>query len=415
MRAGAPAVARAVAPAAVMAAVLAALALAPAAADAQAGSPYRLRSVSRHAHGTAVAVSLRLHAGSQDDQEGFEGTAWLLGRVLEDQARRVLDPAEAVFTVTVERATTTFTLLALPGAWERAWSRVDALVFDDAVDGALLERNRSELLEGMAFESGSPFRDFETEAAELLAEPGSAFARPLRGTPSSVPNVSPLSLELFRSSFFRRDAAVQAVVGPVAPEADAAAPPPSPPPGDVAWLTGDRAPLIQDVTSTWIAVAYPAPSDLPRTRLELVAHLLQEELDPTPPPPDRYSLDVRLEETPRGPVLVVEASVFPESAGRWEERILGVVRRLAEEPMGEDFFRWRRRRFRAARLLEESAPEAEARRITADLLRDGRARDLGVEIWALDAGALQAAARALGPPRILLLGPDLGLNGSRKP
>lgn len=398
-----------------VAATLVALALAPAGADAQAPSPYRLRSVSPHAHGTAVAVALRLHAGSQDDQEGFEGTAWLLGRVLEDQARRVLDPADGVLTVTVERATTTFTLLALPDAWERAWARVDALVFDHPLDGALLERHRAELLERLAFEAGSPFRDFETEAAELLAEPGSPFARPPRGTPSSVASVSPLSLELYRSSFFRRDAAVQAVVGPVAADGEAPPPPASPPVADVAWLTGDRASLVQDVTSTWIAVAYPAPSDLPRTRLELVAHLLEEELDPTPPPPDRYSLDVRLEETPRGPVLVVEASVFPEAAQLWEERILGVVRRLAGEPMGEDFFRWRRRRFRAARLLEESAPEAEARRITADLLRDGRARDLGVEIWALDAAALQAAAGALGPPRILLLGPDLGQNGTRKP
>jgi hypothetical protein len=155
-------------------------------------------------------------------------------------------------------------------------------------------------------------------------------------------------------------------------------------------------------------VAYPAPGDLPRTRLELIAHLLEEELDPTPPDPDRYSVDVRLEETPGGPVLVVEAAVFPEATARWEGRITGAVRRLAEEPIPEDFFSWRRRRFRTARLLEEAAPEAEAARMTADLLRDGVVRDLGLEIWGLTAAAVVETARALGEPRIFVLGPDLG-------
>ena len=118
-------------------------------------------------------------------------------------------------------------------------------------------------------------------------------------------------------------------------------------------------------------------------------------------------MDVRVEETPAGAVLMVEASVFPESAERWEARILGAMEGLATQVTPDDFFAWRRRRFRAARLVEEAAPEVEARRITADLLRDGRMRDLGVEIWSLRPEAVQAAARALGPPRIMLLGPDL--------
>jgi len=176
----------------------------------------------------------------------------------------------------------------------------------------------------------------------------------------------------------------------------------------MAWITGDRRTQVEDVTSTWMEVAYPAPPELPRIRLELIAHLLEEELDPTPPAPDRYSVDVSLEETPGGPVLVVKAAVFPEATGRWEARITGAVRRLAEEPIPEDFFRWRRRRFRTARLLEEAAPGAEAARMTADLLRDGSLRDLGLEIWGLDAAAVGEAARALGQPRIFILGPDLG-------
>lgn len=372
---------------------------------------YRLRAVAPHSHGTAVGVALRIPTGSKDDPEGSEGAAWLLGRVLEDQANRRLDPAEAVVTASVERSTTVFTLLALPGAWQEAWAHVDSVLFQAPLDADILEHHKQELRARMTFAVGSPFRDFEARAASLLAEPGSPFTRPIHGSTASVGNVDRRILDRQRDAFFLREAAVQAVVGPVADVLTLPGDAASTPVDVVAWLTGERLSTIQDVTSTWVSVAYPAPSTLPRTYLELVAHLLDEALDPTPPLPDLYGLDVRIQETPRGPVLVVEASVYPEASEAWEARILSEVRRLADEPVGEDFFHWRRRRFRASRLLEEAAPEAEARRITADLLRDGRARDLSSEIWGLDAEGLQAAARALGNPRILVLGPDLGASG----
>jgi predicted Zn-dependent peptidase len=386
--------------------------LATAAPAAPQAPGYRLRGVQAHAHQTAVAVAVRLHAGSQDDQDGREGTAWLLGRVLEAQAVRALADAgsEAAVRVSVERATTLVTVLAFPEDWQAAWAVVDSILFEGALDPAVVEAHRAELAERLAFEAGSPVQDFETEAAGLLAEPGSPFARPVRGTLSSLATLTQRDLAGYRGTHLRRSLAVQAIVGPVPPDAGAILDPPAPAPSrpdGLAWLTGDRRTQVQDVTSTWIQVAYPAPPDLPRTRLELIAHLIGEELDPTPPAPDRYSVDVRLEETPRGHVLVVEAAVFPEATGRWEERITGAVRSLAEEPIPEDFFRWRRRRFRTARLLEEATPEAQAARMTADLLRDGVVRDLGLEIWGLDTQAVGETARALGEPRIFILGPDL--------
>ncbi|HSW29134.1 MAG TPA: hypothetical protein VLH75_06500 [Longimicrobiales bacterium] len=382
-------------------------------ASAQATQAHGPRAVSQHAHGTAVALALRISAGSQDDAPGLEGSAWLLARVLEDQVARALESAPAVFSASVERATTVFTLVADPSAWEQAWSTADSVLLHEPLDPGLVERHRTALLETLAFEAGSPYREFEDVAAALLAEPGSPWGRPPRGTPASLAALGTIELEGYRARHLRGTAEAWAVVGPVQPDLRAAAAPAAPPlPADVAWVTGDRVVLARDVTSTWMAVAYPAPSDLPRTRLELVAHLLEEELDPTPPTPDRYSVEVRIEETRRGPVLLVEASLVPEAAAAWEARILDVVERMATESLAEDFFRWRRRRFRTERLLAESAPEAEARRMTADLLRDGRVRDLGVEIWGLEARTLTETARSLGPPRIFVLGPDLGQDGS---
>jgi hypothetical protein len=385
-------------------------------ASALQADAYGPRAESLHAHGAVVAVALRVHAGSQDDAPGIEGSAWLLARVLEDEVGRALGPAPAVFAASVERATIVFTLVADPSAWQSAWKTADSVVFQAPLDPGLVERHRSALLEAMAFEADSPYREFEAGAAALLSEPGSLWARPPRGTPGSLAAVGTVELERYRADHLRRDTGAWAVVGPVPPEPPTPSEPAvAPAPADMAWVTGDRVFVARDVTSTWVAVAYPVPSRLPRTDLELMAHLLKEELDPTPPRPDRYDVDVRIEETPRGPVLVVEASVVPEAAAGWETRILGVVERLATDPPAEDFFRWRRRRFRAERLLVESAPEVEARRITADLLRDGRARDLDVEIWRLDGQALLQAARSLGPPRILVLGPDLGQDGSGAP
>jgi hypothetical protein len=171
---------------------------------------------------------------------------------------------------------------------------------------------------------------------------------------------------------------------------------------------GERFDRLQDITNSWIAVAWPVAPGVSRTSLEFLAHLLAELLDPNPPDPDRYSLDVHIEDTPEGPVVMVEAAVFPEAADRWEARILSAVDRLAGRTMDEDFLGWRRRRFRTARLLAESRPEEEAVRIARDLVRSGAPRALSIEIWDLDAQDLNQAARALGEPRILRLGPDLG-------
>ncbi|MEQ9401633.1 MAG: hypothetical protein RJQ04_20880 [Longimicrobiales bacterium] len=367
---------------------------------------FQRAAVRAHPRGTMVAVTVRIPSGSAQDAPGREGTAWLLGGVRAAQIEARLDPARAALTARVERGHTVFTLLVVPDAWQTAWRTVADILFDAPVPAALVEQHRSGLVAGLTFEEGSPARAFHQEAAALLGDPGSAWTRPLRGTPESVAALDPAALDAYRREHYVRGRAAVAVVGPVE-DAAGSETPPAPGAQGKAWTLGDRHVLVREVTSTWLAVAYPAPAGMSRTTLELVAHLVLEELDPVPPAPDRFGVEVRIDDAPGGPVLVVEASVLPEAADRWEARITGVVRELAEERMEDDFFRWRRRRFRAARLLEEARPEAEAERVTADLLRDGAPRALGVDIWALDARSLQLAVGSLGEPRILRLGPDL--------
>jgi hypothetical protein len=121
---------------------------------------------------------------------------------------------------------------------------------------------------------------------------------------------------------------------------------------------------------------------------------------------------VRIEDAPRGPVMVVEAAVMPEVAASWERRILATVRGLERDP-ADAYFGWHRRRFRNQMLVREGAPEEVALRMALDLQREGRVRPLQDEIWGVGPRELAEAARELGDPRVLVFGPDLAADGGR--
>jgi hypothetical protein len=185
------------------------------------------------------------------------------------------------------------------------------------------------------------------------------------------------------------------------------------PPDGPAWTVGTRLDVTAEITSSWISVAYPVKGPLPRTTLDFIAHIVRWRLDSRPPDPDRYGIDVRLLDAPLGTVIAVEAAVAPGAADRFEQEILGVVSSLMEEPPEGEFFAWDRRRFRTAQLLTDAAPERAVARITSDLMRTGKRRDLAGDIWEITPQAVARAVRSLGEPRIFRLGPDLGSRGSR--
>jgi len=385
--------------------------------------PYGRSHFEPRTRSTAVAVTLRLPHGSSEDELGLEGTTSLLTRVLEEQVARSLEGAG---TGTVrgrsDRNSVTFTLLTTPDAWRQDLARMDSVLFEAALDVELFERIRGRALASLAFEEGSPVLEYSGEVARILAPPESRWPRTPGGIPASVSAVTPGALARYRGTTLRRRSAIVVVVGAEPPPASAPTdtllsegetPPAAPPDTGRAWTTGGRTDVVRDVTSAWITIAYPAPRSARRIELELLSFVLREELDPTPPDPDRYSVEVRLEDTPGGPVVVAEAAVLPEAADRWEARIRSALSRLSENAIPRDFFRLRLRRFRAARLLAESAPETLATRIAEDLTRNGSPRDLAAEIGALDPAALQGIARSLGEPRVFRFGPDLGIDSER--
>jgi hypothetical protein len=398
--------------------VIAAL-LGPVGARAQDVAAGRGIALSQRPATTLVAVTAVVPVGSADDPDDAPGTARLVAEGVARTVRWRIDPDAARVEVRVERGYTAFTLLATPDVWETAWGVLEDHLFRVPLEEAPLEAAREDLLKTFTFEEGAPVREFQRELYMTLGGATSPWSRDPRGTPESLKAVVPAALEDFRATHYQLATATAAVVGPITQtEARAALDPvgtqpvPESPTERIAWRRGDRIGLERNVTNSWIAAMYPAPRDLPRTELDFLAHEVQEALNPSPPDPGLFSLTVRIEDTPRGPVMVVEAAVMPEVQEVWEKRILNTIAGLQKVP-SDALFTFHRRRFRNQILVREGAPELAALRMALDLQREGRVRPLQDQIWALGPKELAKTAQALGEPRVLLMGPEMDPDGGK--
>ena len=368
-----------------------------------------------------VVIGTRVPTGSRHDMAGLEGTAWMLGKTLAAQTNAALGP-EAEVTVYVGRSSTLFVLSALPSAWPIAWETLERTLFEATLDSTSFEQEWSTLERQLLFQRGSPGLDSELRSVQLIAPDSSPWARPTSGTPESLAALTVRDLEFLRLTEYSIGTSVVAAVGldddPVLrdhPSGRTTPPPdgPTSPPDGPAWTVGSRLSVTEEITSSWVSVSYPLRGPLPRTALEFVAHVIRWRLDPRPPDPDRYSIEVRLVDAPLGRVIVIDAAVAPGASERFEQEVLRIVSSLTEEPLEGDFFRWERRRFLAAQLLTGADPEVAVARITSDLMRDGEPRDLAADIWDITPDVVAHALGALGEPQIFRLGPDLASGGSR--
>ena len=364
-----------------------------------------------------VAATLVIPAGSADDPRAIPGAARLVGEAVAHAVRSRLDPAAARLEVRVERGWTAFTLVSVSDLWVRSWNVLENSVFRSALEESTVEIVRATLMAGFAFDAGSPVREFRRELYYALGGSRDPWSRDPRGTRAAVRDAGHTALEDFRRRHYRPAQATAAVVGPVteqevhgALDPVGSGPLEHPENAGPAWNRGDRLRLERDVTNGWIGAAFPAPPGLPRTQLEFVTHQLEELLSPSLPDPGVFSVSVQVEDTPGGPVVLVEAAVMPEVAESWEDIILAAVARLEAET-GESFFQWQRRRFRSATLLREGQPKNASLRMALDLARDGTIRSLIEEVDAISPRDLAVATAALEAARVLVIGPNLGDEG----
>lgn len=377
---------------------------------------------------TAVvaALSLRLASGTGDDPVGREGLTYL---AVEAFRRALLEvPGVVEVEAAAARADTRVTVVVRP----EALADIEARIGDPASLAPGIPAARRSVVDRFAFTAETPRREMELEAARLLGGLDDPWSRPVAGTPASVQGIDDAAI-FARWAALLEARIVRVRVGPpgafpvaaddddtgrnTAPAApgtastlpDTVAPlAAATPTTSVAppWIRTDRVRIVRDVTNLWIVVAFPLPPDLERTSVDHLVHRIDEILNPVPGDPGLIGAEVDVVTLPRGEAIVVTASVLPPSASTWEARIVGIPGRISP-PFDPDFFRWERRRFRAHLLLRDAPIGDRAARIASDLFTGGDVRDLAEEAWALEPDDLANAAGRLGPPRILVFGPDV--------
>lgn len=371
---------------------------------------------------SAVAVTLSFAGGYGDDPFEAEGTAWLLGMVLERAAGASLAETGAVAEIEVEGDRTWVTLLTTSDNWMSAYRVLTRTLLADPLDAALAVETRAELSGQVFFQRGAPIRAFQLAARRTLV--GAERARPPMGTPSTVSGLTVEALEAARARIYRVDRARVAVVGAVEPaEAAAAVGPhrtmarrggeawvaegaPLPPraPG-WAWETGGRTPVGDDITNNWIQAAYPFAGATPRRPMEFLAHVIGELLLINRPAPGLISRRVEVRELPGGPVLQVTIAAQWPTVRAWEQRIVDIVDHLSAGNLSPDDVSRQYRRFRSARALALADPGREGRRLLVDTASEGGLRELSASMEGLSSEGVQRAAAGLGEPRVLVYGP----------
>ena len=378
--------------------------------------------VSQRPWTSAVTVTLSFAGGYGDDAPAAEGTAWLLGMVLERAAHANLAETGAVADIEVEGDHTWVTLLTTSSDWASAYGVLTRTLLTDPLDPALAEETRADLSGQVFFQRDAPVRAFELEAQRMLL--GAARARAPMGTPSSVSGMTVEALEATRARIYRLDRARVAVVGGVAPAEGASvvgahrtmawpgeqgwvvegAPLP-PRAHGWTWEAGGRTSVADDITNNWILAAYPFSGESPRRPMEFLAHLIAEQIVINPPAPGLISRRVEVRELPGGPVLQVTIAAQWPTVRAWEQRIVDTVERLSARNLPSDDLILHHRRFRSARTLELAEPEREGRRLLIEAQTDGGPGELLAPLQGLSSEGVRRAAADLGEPRVLVYGP----------
>ncbi|TVP57862.1 MAG: insulinase family protein [Gemmatimonadales bacterium] len=426
--------------------------LAPAAAEAQSVAQLLVHP---REHDAVVAIAARFPAGARDDPGEADGAAFLLGRVLEEEGTRRLAELSSRISVEVDRSEFMVTMVAPAEDWEEAWRRVIELLEGGPLSESAVISARERHRERLLFEEGAPGRAFDIEQSRYLYGSNHPAARPVAGTLGGIDRLDRSALESQRSTLLRWEEAVIGVVGPVSLEEAGATfrgpaervgpPPPVPPPaaaapapGDAAepaptpaptgprvlmeertgplrapstsatgspWTSGDRRVIDQDVTSTWIMVAWPLPRESPMILRDFLVHLVDRALNPSPPDPGVYRIDAEIRTIEDASVLIVAASVDPRTAYTWEDRILGTLESLEAAPPEGAFFELARRQYRAHRLLEHAVPEERARWMTRRHAEGGEVPRIPAQVWGLTREGISGLAAVRGEPRVLIFGP----------
>ncbi|MBI4519436.1 MAG: insulinase family protein [Gemmatimonadetes bacterium] len=358
-----------------------------------------------------VAVVVGFPGGAADDPRGEEGLTYVMADAIARSAEAAAS-ARAAFLAQVTREAVWFSLLAPSDAWVPAYQALTSIFYGPEIPAPHVAAARATLLSRLAAEAHAPPAEVENEAFRAFFGSEHAWARPPAGLLETVERLSATRVQERFSGRFRPEQATTAVVGPVErAEVEALVmPAPTRPAAArtaVAGVRPGRVALTREVTSTWVATAYPLNPATPALARGLLAHYLEAEWNMIPRDPALFEAVARIEPGPVGDILVVRAAVAPEAAEPWERRILDTIERLGAADLSPPVFQAALGSYRSALSLQLASPENMAQARAEGLMRAGRASDPLDELRALTPAMLTAAVRTLGQPAVLIYGPNL--------
>jgi predicted Zn-dependent peptidase len=364
-----------------------------------------------------VAAEVLVAVGPADEPEGTPGITYLTARAVAAPVIPVLDSLDAHLVVEQHRDAVSFTVIAAPDNWEEAARTLLVALFRDPVDSLAVVRERAATVAELRAREASPADAVAREVDAALFRGAHPWGRPAVGTARAVERITVRQVDAFLREAFVSDRAVVAIVGPV-PEDAGRMTRAFMDPGPLRAAPVERAERARqpvrrqyETITAWAAAAYPFAPDADDEALRMLAHLALRRVSFGLLRPQVYDARAMVARDREGGELRLQLVVPPREVEEWGRRLVEAVAVYARAPLEERDFAERLRRFRGERLLELDAPEARARLLARRLLL-GEPADGLVEVDGLTPERLHAAARALGSPVLVFLGPFVEDDGS---
>jgi predicted Zn-dependent peptidase len=361
-----------------------------------------------------VALDLLIGVGPMDEDATRSGVAHLAARSILAQAQPRLDSLGVRTALRVEKDALSFGLTASPDVWEDAAFILVETVLRETPDSALVLRVRRSIVDELRGRTANPADAATRELDRLFFGADHPWGRPTVGTAESVTRLTVGNVRDFLRENFTPDRVTAAVVGPIE-EVEARAHLRAllgttfPAPVEVLPYTPAGRPVRREynAVTTWVAASYRVPETADRDALRFITFLATEALSPSPTQRSVYDATGVFEPRVGGGEIRLQVVVPPEEAPHWVDRIEEAVTDLASLDLMNVEFDGHLRRYRGDRLMRFVSPEERAHEFARQLYVDGRVTGIASEAGGLTQERVRAAARALGPPTILLLGPTL--------
>lgn len=361
-----------------------------------------------------VAVEVLVAAGPPDEGEEQAGLAYLTARAAMAPIRPILDSLGAHLAVEARKDALSFTLTAAPDVWQEASRTLLLALFRDPLDSIATVRERQAIQAELVGREASPADAIAREVDAAVFGPKHPWGRPAVGYSTTVGKLAVADVDAFIHANLVPERTVVAVVGPVDPRevreplalffqgAGWHRP-------KVAAAEPLESPIRQEYNSitTWVAASWRLPPDADLEALRLLAGLATERVSFGPSRRSVYNARSELIRRADGGELRLQLVVRPEEVDAWAGRIQEAVSAYAAAPLPPGVFTESLRRFRGERLRELDSPEARARTVAQELLLRGSVPTALTGVDGLTPDRLYAAAKSLGTPTFVFLGPFL--------